>query len=395
MWKNIALIPVALLLAFIGFEALARLWVTLPGAYPLQPGILVLDRRVFWMPEPGYRGKMDNRVDFRDKTLTVTPVGARLTPCAEGLDGSAQRIFLLGDSQTFGFGLGDDETWANRLQCALAGTHANPPRIYNLGVHATNIDQYVKRGLHQVSRALRKGDLVVVGVTWNDLISHISKTWIRGARDDAAQLADRVGALVAEPSDPLRRAGVETWRYRFYRWSGFLVPSVSSFKAFVESLTYSSAMANIAVPRLRLLYYRFRSEDAFVRKLDPDAVADNMEMLSILNDAVAAKGARMIVYLLSNRLFFDDTYYQAYSKGGKSFPVQEYMGYLTAPYCERLAMSCVSAFDALRTPGPDTYTFPFDGHYNEAGAKAVARRLGDYLARECVADGHPCLLGER
>jgi len=401
MWKNIALIPAAMLIAFVLFEALARLWLPVPIPYPVKPGLLVLDQRGFWMPEPGYRGKMDNRIDFQDKTLTVTADGVRLTPCADGIPETAQRIFLLGDSQTFGFGLSDDETWANGLQCALSKASADPPRVFNLGVHATNIDQYVKRGLHQVMGVIREGDLVVVGVAWNDLITPVSPAWIEAARADAAGMAagganhEEGGHIAPVLSDPLRRAGGETWRYRFYRASGILVPSISSFKAFAESLRYSSVLARIAMARVRLLYYRLRAGDAFVRKLDPDAVAANMEMLSILNVAVAAKGGRMMVYLLSNRLFFDETYYEAYSKGGKSFPAQDYMDYLTAPYCARLGMTCVSNFDGLATPGPDTYTFPFDGHYNEAGASAVARHLGAYLARECVADGHPCLLGQR
>jgi len=395
MWKNIALIPAAMLIAFVVFEALARLWFVVPNPYPVKPGLLVLDQRGFWMPEPDYRGKMDNRIDFQDKTLTVTADGVRRTPCADDIADAAQRIFILGDSQTFGFGLSDDETWANKLQCALSQAGANPPRIYNLGVHGTNIDQYVMRGLRQIVPTIRKGDLVVVGVTWNDLITPMPPEWIGRARADAASPGDGGNGLAPKLTNPLRRAGEATWRYRFYRASGILVPSVSSLKAFAESLSYSSVIARIALPRLRLLYYRFRADDAFARKLDPDAVDGNMEMLSILNGAVTAKGGQMIVYLLSNRLFFDDTYYQAYSKGGESFPAQDYMSYLTAPYCARLGMACISDFDALATPGPDTYTFPFDGHYNAAGADAVARYLGRYLTRECVADGHPCLLGQR
>lgn len=391
MRKNIALISAAMLIGLIAMEVVARLWVPLPGAYPVEPGLLVLDQRGFWMPEPDYAGKMDNKIDYSDKNLTINPDGTRLVSCQQNPNAVTQRIYVLGDSQTFGFGLDDEETWPSRLQCLLSAADRTPAKIYNLGVHATNIDQYVRRGLLQVARVIKTGDLVIVGVTWNDLITNQADSIVDGARVIASKFVVDDGPLTSNMRTPVRRLGAPTWRYGFYQWSGILVPSFSSFKSFAESLTYSSALAHVAVPRLRLLYYRFRAEDSFVHKLKPGTVDNNMTLLSVLAKAIEKQGGHMVVYLLSNRLFFDNTYYHSYSAGGKSFPAQDYMTYLTGTRCTRFGLNCISTFDALKTPGPDTYTFPFDGHYNARGAKVVATHLYRYLADECNAGGHRCL----
>ncbi len=399
MWRNILLVPLAMLVALLVFEALARLWIDIPNPYALKPGVRVLDQRGFWVPQPGFEGVMDNRADFRDKRVRIDDDGTRHVPCRAKADapqsgqasGGRQRIFLLGDSQTFGFGLSDGETWPNRLQCGL-GTKAH---VFNMGVHGTNIDQYVKRGLRQVMGALRRNDIVVAGVTWNDLISPQPARNVAQARDDAAGIPGDNGGLTASLLKPVKHLTQETWRSRFYRKTGILVPVFGSWGTFAESLTYSSALARIAVPRARLLYYRFRPSDTFAGKLRPGDVQRNMELLGILNRAVERAGGHLIVYMLPNRLFFDDTYYAAYSAAGTAFPAQDYMTNLAAPYCARDGLRCVTAFDGLKTPGPDTYTYVFDGHYNESGAAVIAGVLRRYLERECVAGGRRCLLVDR
>lgn len=390
MWKNLLLVPVALLVALLSLEGLARIWSDVPSAYPMVPGFLVLEKRGFWIPTPGYQGEMDNRVDFTAKPFRIDDEGTRRVPCAASAGDARPRVFLLGDSQTFGFGLSDAETWPNLLQCAL-GDHV---RVINMGVHGTNIDQYVKRGLRQVRGELKSGDIVVVGVTWNDLLTPVQEKTVDQLREDVGHPVSAAGFGI-ELTQPVRHAGPATWRYHVYQRTGIMVPVFSSVNAFAESLTFTSALAGILVPRLRMLYYRFRPSDTFASKLDPARVERNVRLLSILDAEVKKAGARMVVYQLPNRLFFDDTYYRSYSAGGGAFPQQDYMSYLMKPLCRDLGLECMTAFDVLKNPGPDLYTFRFDGHYNPRGAERVAGRLEDYLRRECVAEGGPCLLLER
>ncbi len=381
MWKNLLLIPTAMALAFLLCEALSRIWFGVPSPYPIKPELLVLEQRGFWLPEPGYHGVMDNKVDYRDKKLTINPAGDRFQPCTSLTDTRRQQIFILGDSQTFGFGLADAETWPNRLQCKFQDHQGSGIRVYNLGVFATNVDQYARRGLQQVVPAIRPGDTVVVGVSWNDLHTYQVDSNV----DQASAAADEAKAdttshdLDIALTDPVRRAGVVTWRYELYRKTGIFLPSFESPAAFVESISFSSVLLRLAASKARLLYYRLRPTDTLVRKLHPDTIRNNMSILASLNAAIHERGGKMVVYLLPNRLFFDSYYYQSYSHAGQSFPAQDYMSFLTAPFCRQQALACITAFDVLQTDDRDRYTFPYDGHYNAAGAEKVAERLYQYL----------------
>ena len=70
----------------------------------------VWDTRGFWTWKPGFNGIFDNNVDFRSKSLVMNKDGSRRTPCAETINASSHQVYLLGDSQTFGWGLSDEET---------------------------------------------------------------------------------------------------------------------------------------------------------------------------------------------------------------------------------------------------------------------------------------------
>ena len=77
----------------------------------------VFDSRGFWTWKPNFRGSFDNGVDFRANRVTTNSDGSRSVPCLNGRRVGSSRVFLIGDSQTFGWGLSDSETWANQLQC--------------------------------------------------------------------------------------------------------------------------------------------------------------------------------------------------------------------------------------------------------------------------------------
>ena len=104
-------------------------------------------------------------------------------------------IFLLGDSQTFGWGLSNDETWANQLQCVLNKQVPDTYRVKNFGFPGAQVDQIFKRGIEQVMPATRSGDVVIISITWNDLINfYAGRVFVRnaaaplsGARTSSAQ----------------------------------------------------------------------------------------------------------------------------------------------------------------------------------------------------------------
>jgi hypothetical protein len=377
IFVNLLLVLAALAVGAALIEVGTRLVIGLPKPYPLKPNSYVFDRRGFWTVRPGLNDAFDNDVDFRNAAVNVGPLGARRTACTENGSAPAVRLFLIGDSQTFGWGLADAETWASGLQCALSKARPGAFRVYNFGVPGTQVDQYWSRAAAQVAPAVRPGDVVVVSVTWNDLVTfYAGKAFVDRAVADAASVTGAAGGLELQLAEPLRYLDPPTWRYRVYEDYGLFVPSIESAKAFGESMVHVSAAFGLLWNRARLLYYRLRPADSFAKKVDADAFEHNFRTLKAIAAVLERRGARVIVQLLPNRLFFDDFYYASYSKNGVAFPARDYMGHIAEPYCRDLDLACVNRFADLLTAQRDAHTFAVDGHYNAAGAARVAAALG-------------------
>lgn len=384
MFKNLSLAVISSISFLIFVELIARIWLSTPLPYPIQPGILVLDQRGFWLLEPNYRGQMDNRIDFRNKALTIGPAGDRTIPCKQPSAFSRQNIVLVGDSQTFGFGLSDEETWANQLQCQLNKVGRKNTHVINLGVFGINIDQYYMRIRNMVAGFLRPNDVVVVGVTWNDLHTRQSHGILRTAAKD--KTAENLNMAALDPQayaarllEPLTRHQPPTWRYDLHNATGIFIPSFESFWSFAQSMNHVSVVSRQLLPVMRLLYYRLRPSDTLSRKITPDVIDGNMELLRGISDIVEARGAHLIVYMLPNRPFYDDFYFASDSQGSTSLPAQDYMSYLILDKCDEAQIVCITSFDELRTSEKDSHSFVFDGHYNETAAKRIADGLFNHL----------------
>jgi len=390
---NLGVLAAALAVGAILVEVLARAFFGLPAPYALPAESTVFDARGFWTGVPGFTARFDNRVDFRDAAVGIDDIGARRVPCAAdaGTAMAPVRVFLVGDSQTFGWGLSDADTWANGLQCRLETAAPGRYRVINFGVAGTQVDQYWARGVRQVVPGIRPGDVVVVSVTWNDLVTfNDGLPFVEQVLAQAGLRRDGSGVRQVEPPPPVagdgqglalrlleprRYLNPPTWRYRFYNDYGVFVPSFDSPKAFADTMTYVSAAFGILWRHARLLYYRLRPADSLAAKLEPHVFEYNFLTLKALQTVMRRRGARMLVQLLPNRLFFDDFYYAAYSKNGVVFPARDFMGSIAADLCPKLELDCVNRFDDLATAARDAHTFPFDGHYNAAGAARVASAL--------------------
>ena len=116
------------------------------------------DPRTGWTPRPGFRGQANGR-------------GAPLTFTEAGLRGGVEvptarvpgrrRIVVIGDSFTFGEGVGDDEAYPALLERRLADTD-----VLNLGVHGYGHDQAVLR--YEALGARYRPDVVVLGFVAED-----------------------------------------------------------------------------------------------------------------------------------------------------------------------------------------------------------------------------------
>ncbi len=375
--QNGALVALSLAAAFLVLEGVARLFIPWPSPYPIGQSMLVYDQRGYWINEPGFADVFDNRVDFRDRAVTVDAGGARATPCRRDKASAARKLVVVGDSETFGWGLDDGESWPNRLQCRLneAGLDV---AVHNLGVAGTNLDQYYFRVRHFVD-GLGANDVVLFIVTWNDFHTTQSGTLpplVPFACDRATARPAVPGAIFpACLADPIQRyQGETTWRKRLYERTGVFVPAFDDAKTLADSLPFASAVAHVLIPRARMLYYRFRGSHTLT-KVGPETFEANG---AIMGKIGAFLGARKIAHhfvFLPSRVSFDDALYANYSQGGTVFPEQDFLHHYGRPICAGRNLSCRSLFEALRGAPPNGRAFAFDGHLDPRGADAVAGRI--------------------
>ena len=353
-----------------------------PRSYSIPRDMLTQASGV-WTLTPDFRGVMDNRIDFRGETVNADSRGVRRGPAAVGTP-VYRRLFVLGDSQTFGHGLNDDETWPARLQ-GLLDIERPGTQVENWGVPGINVDQYAER-LKRLLVAAKAGDAVLVGVSWNDLITpqtrqamSIVEGYLVNAPakpQEPAFPAEQVPTTVptGAATDPATAA-----RVRLYDYTGVVIPPFQDLQQFAEALALNSALASFLVPRLRALWHRWRPKTPFPELLAAQVPDANFWLLFNMKEEAKARGIAFAVVLLPERYFIDDAMYHAYSGGGRFFPERNYMGYIAQPLCRSFDISCIDPFEALvEHHRREPVTFHVDGHYNPAGAAVVAA----VLARE-------------
>jgi lysophospholipase L1-like esterase len=115
------------------------------------------DLEVFWSPTPGFRGV------FGGKTVSINHLGVRGAEVALPKGVGTRRIVCFGDSITFGFGVGDDETYPVALEQSL-GPGKN--EVINAGV--TGYSSYQALGLARRLLPRLQADAALLLIGWND-----------------------------------------------------------------------------------------------------------------------------------------------------------------------------------------------------------------------------------
>lgn len=364
---NLTLFLGSVLFALILGEVACRV-VQPPPRVAFPPGMFELNAGL-WRMAPSFKGVMDNGVDFTGAVATADEEGRRIVPAAPAA--APRRLLVLGDSQTFGHGLADEDSWPNRLQQQLS-RRGLAVKVVNYAVPAINIDQYERR-IERLKDEIGPNDMVLVGVSWNDLITPMAP--LAEASKAAGSSAMEVvnGYLVTKRGESAEAMAA---RVRFYQWSGIVIPPFQGIKEFIDGLAQTSALVGMVYPHAKALYYRARGHSP-VRELAEGGVPEgNFVYLAHMRDRIVAKGGTMVVALLPERQFFEDEAYRVYSVGGRDFPTQDYMNYLAEPLCRAFAVRCLNAFPLIHEHQAEGMAFRVDGHFT---AKAAAL-LGPWLA---------------
>ncbi len=359
---NIAL-SLASIIVFLGL-AEAAAWVFTPPAKPgLPKDMFEFYREGYLRITPNFKGIMDNRVDFTGAVVTADSEGRRIVPAAPA--NAAQRLLILGDSQAFGHGLSDEQSWPNRLQEDLI-RRTMDVAVSNLAIPAVNIDQYLVR-IRAIAPTLGPDDTVMVALSWNDIITPPSD-----------KQSNRIVEGYLVNSDGKTDDAALKARIRIYDFTGIRVPQFQSIKTTLDTLSQSSALVATLYPRAKAIYYRFRSHSPVADLVKAGVPEANFLMVRQIFDIVSARGARFVLTLLPERMFFEDALFATYSVQGRDFPTADYQAALALPHCQALGIRCLNAFPLLHKHQAEGLVFPVDGHYNPKGAAL----LGPWLAQE-------------
>jgi len=175
-WRNkiqpIAVIATSLLcsltLFFLLAVDLARSYAALTHHSPRGRVVigeyLIPDEELGWTVKPGGKARVV-REGWYDVSYNIGPEGFRRTiPDPE----IGQRVYVLGDSFAFGWGVNDDETFSSRL----AERQNDRVKVFNLGVDGYGITQIYAR-FSKIQANLESSDIVIFTLIGDD----IHRTW--------------------------------------------------------------------------------------------------------------------------------------------------------------------------------------------------------------------------
>ena len=113
------------------------------------------DPELFWSPRPGFRG------EFLGRSVAINSLGLRGPEPAARKRG--RRVVCFGDSITFGYGVGDDETYPRALGRRIAERQVE---VVNAGVTGYTTHQVV--GLLARLAPVIQADVATFCIGWND-----------------------------------------------------------------------------------------------------------------------------------------------------------------------------------------------------------------------------------
>jgi lysophospholipase L1-like esterase len=117
------------------------------------------DPDLLWSPQPGFRGY------FHDRPVSINRQGCRGPELARPKPPGMRRILCLGDSITFGFGVGEQENYPYLIGRALRKERVE---VVNGGVNGYTSHQVLAR--FRRLAPLVEPDVVTVLVGWNDRV---------------------------------------------------------------------------------------------------------------------------------------------------------------------------------------------------------------------------------
>ncbi len=337
------LLAVGVVLGLVLAELLVR--VAAPQIYPVHPpGMYVEDAELGYALTPGFEGVLE-RSEFRD-TITVGPAGFRGVHVAGDAGASdSLTIFVLGDSQAFGFGVSGDETFSARLATLIAERRpATAVRVVNGGVPGYGTADQLAM-LRSRGPEIQPDVVVVQFLSINDLQENSAPAGEWAAIED--------GMLASRDADAFSDT---PWLTRAHRW----LTGHSHLAHLVSNLAgYWMTRYGLVDARGTLWGEAFSAEQARLGR----------RLLSDVAHVADSLGARtLFLYTTGQISVIQDEY--------ETLPSRT----VVAEAADRADVPWVDVTDRLRQRSDrGTLYYPVNGHWTAAGHRAVAEIVADQL----------------
>ena len=324
------------------------------------------DDELWWVPGNNIHGVHNKHGSF-ETTFNTNSRGIRDKEYSLNKPRGIQRIVVMGDSYTWGFGVNDSEVYTERLEAILPDTE-----VINLGVTSYAIWQEI---LYLKREGVQYGpDVVILGFCLNDIV------WGK----DRSEVSDRKKKTVLKQADIFNITEFikKNILYKSSLYQ-FIIDRVYTSKQLVKALIYLGlrgplkGFADLNVD----LQLSLQNYPDIVGKWWSLTEAELIELKQLASD----RGIRFIVAVIPSPLAMDEVRFKHEISqsifDAKEFdldkPYRQMDNFATANNIEMI--NPVSVFRQRSKEGISLY-LKRDMHLNPAGHDLLAQSIAEYLS---------------
>jgi len=334
------------------------------------------DANVAFSLAKSHRCKMENMAGEFHTTATLNSLGYRGKEFTHEKKSETTRILTLGDSMTFGWGVGDEHTWPNLLEKNLTQKGKNVEVInagYKGGLSLDGYYVYLKNEGIKLAP-----DLVIVGyMVFNDISDLAGNNW---EKVDSEGLPEKVSSCCHVVDGKVLRNRQISFKFRY-------------------PILRESHLFQLIFNTLQKKYEFFKDSELLTTpgekqlgcELSPDCIhlfypqeQKAYQLLAAMQKITESKGGKFLVVLLPIDLqFYPQSWdkYQRYGmkwypkKGEEDFINQRVKGELS-----KRGINVLDLYPVFSQRKDEAYPFfPLDAHFNEMGTAWVADAISNFL----------------
>ena len=352
-------------LALFGSELILAHWfpqLTVQQILKDRPAMYRPSEQLFMELIPHFQGTL--RESEFETSIHINSSGYRQAEFEPHKD-AQQRILVVGDSFTFGYGVGEEESYPRVLERELAqvrtGSRRSPIEVINAGVPAWWLDAYY---LYLKEYGLKlQPDLVLLGLfIGNDIDGPDAQnaTWLRV---DTAGLPLQIGSTTTRIENG--------HRVRVKRRTRWKIPILRDSHVFQLLYTTQRNIRRTLKPKLKVpsLYQRTYSAQTQA------SIKQVKKLIAAMVHLCEQRGVRFVVVLLPERGQVSATSQAAYEELDFERPqrlLAEFFTQQQIPYLDLLSI-------LRKAEDPAALYYRYDSHFTVEGNRMAGQEIAKYL----------------